>query len=589
MQQQIGEFIRQTRRQQNRTQSQLGGERYSKSYVSAVERDKISPSTDALHYFATQLQYPNDYFTVLFQDINTAKEITIPHGDAVKNLSETNGSVLHNETLTLLDILLANVEASASLAYYELPVLPSEVFTSLPAQKQARYYYLMGLVAQERKDYPSARQSFEYALFHASAEQQVAILDELGRHSYLTQAYQTALSYHLRALDVLKKLTLDDNGATTAQFFKVELHCGDDYRVMGAYEQACIHYENARLLLQPHHDIRTAGLLYQGLGYCLYAALYQRTVVSLPDEQRASLEEMEREFQRAVGFLLQSRTLFQVSGDKVGECQSRLLQALVLIDLGNRCKQYSLKEKVAGGNSTFTYGPALLNEAEEQCRQVLMHWQNPEEETPLAQPTEQQVNIYVALAYLIRIHTLRASLARLSGYNDTAKAELNVAAYLCEQVLASLVAQELPLQELLRILSPQTQRIAQRYPSVNQLSLPPSNGVTCSPEAQVEVYFATSEVAVELGCSATDPEYAHYCYDHATHCMQETLAIARSQKSGLNVEPHYKLRCYQRSLDLLEERNLIAPEYAMETNKALLQVLEASFHDMLYPTLPRVS
>jgi len=485
MQQQIGEFIRQTRRQQNLTQSELGGERYSKSYVSAVERGKISPSSDALHYFATQLEYPNDYFTSLFQDINTAKELVVSGVAEVKNSSGTNGLTLQNETLTLLDILLANVESSTSFAHYELPILPSEVFTSLPAQKQARYYYLMGLVAQEHKDYTSARQSFEYALFHASTEQQVAILDELGLNSYLTQAYQTALSYHLRALDLLKKIVRDDNGANTAQFFKVELHCGDDYRVMGAYEQACIHYENARMLLRPQHDIRTAGLLYRGLGYCLYAAMYQRTVVSLPEEQRASLEEMEREFQRAVGFLLQSRTLFQVSGDKVEECRTRLLQALVLIDLGNRRKQYGLKKREAGSNSTFTYGPALLNEAEEQCRQVLMHWQNPEEETALAQFAEQKVNMYVAIAYLIRVYTIRASLARLSGYNDTAKVEHNVAVSLCQQVLASLSVQILPLQELFRILSPQTQNIAQGYPSVKQLSLPPSNGVICSPEAHL--------------------------------------------------------------------------------------------------------
>ena len=63
MQQTIGEFIRQTRRQQNITQTELGGPRFSKSYVSAVERNKITASSEALTFFAEQLRQPRDYFT----------------------------------------------------------------------------------------------------------------------------------------------------------------------------------------------------------------------------------------------------------------------------------------------------------------------------------------------------------------------------------------------------------------------------------------------------------------------------------------------------------------------------------------------
>src|SRR6266571_3544517 len=55
----IGESIRQLRRQRNLTQSELGGERYSKSYVSALERDKITPSFQALQFFAEQLGQSN--------------------------------------------------------------------------------------------------------------------------------------------------------------------------------------------------------------------------------------------------------------------------------------------------------------------------------------------------------------------------------------------------------------------------------------------------------------------------------------------------------------------------------------------------
>ena len=39
----VGELIRQLRRQRNLTQSALGANRYSKSYVSAVEKNTLRP------------------------------------------------------------------------------------------------------------------------------------------------------------------------------------------------------------------------------------------------------------------------------------------------------------------------------------------------------------------------------------------------------------------------------------------------------------------------------------------------------------------------------------------------------------------
>ena len=58
----LGEHIRQLRRQHHLTQTGLGGTRYSKSYVSAVERGSIPASQSALRFFAEQLNKPADYF-----------------------------------------------------------------------------------------------------------------------------------------------------------------------------------------------------------------------------------------------------------------------------------------------------------------------------------------------------------------------------------------------------------------------------------------------------------------------------------------------------------------------------------------------
>jgi transcriptional regulator with XRE-family HTH domain len=69
----VGDLIRQMRRQRNLTQTELGGNSYSKSYVSAVEKNTIRPSPAALRFFAEQLEQRSDYFTMLFESSENIK------------------------------------------------------------------------------------------------------------------------------------------------------------------------------------------------------------------------------------------------------------------------------------------------------------------------------------------------------------------------------------------------------------------------------------------------------------------------------------------------------------------------------------
>src|SRR6202035_2542589 len=77
MQLSCGDLIRQLRRQYNLTQTELGGNRFSKSYVSAVERNKIVPSAQALRYFAEQLNKPEDYFSNLLRRPENMSQLAI--------------------------------------------------------------------------------------------------------------------------------------------------------------------------------------------------------------------------------------------------------------------------------------------------------------------------------------------------------------------------------------------------------------------------------------------------------------------------------------------------------------------------------
>ncbi len=184
MQQAIGEFIRQTRRQQNITQTELGGPRFSKSYVSAVERNKITASSEALTFFAEQLRQPRDYFTSLLQQVSPNGQVVVFNRDSSPS---TNDVALTDESLTLLGILLENTELSSISLQYELPPLSTEVIVRLPPSKQARYYFLMGLSAREKQNLNAALYAFEYALALAPASQRSVVLDELGMTYSLMQ------------------------------------------------------------------------------------------------------------------------------------------------------------------------------------------------------------------------------------------------------------------------------------------------------------------------------------------------------------------------------------------------------------------
>lgn len=58
----IGERIRRLRLQRGMTQGQLAGDRFSKAYVSALERARAAPSMRSLEYIAEQLRVRPEFF-----------------------------------------------------------------------------------------------------------------------------------------------------------------------------------------------------------------------------------------------------------------------------------------------------------------------------------------------------------------------------------------------------------------------------------------------------------------------------------------------------------------------------------------------
>lgn len=583
MQQPIGELIRQARRQRNLTQTELGGDRFSKSYVSAVERNKIVSSAEALKFFAEQLGQSDDYFTTLLKHSQGGRQLSVV---GTSHVLGPQGQSMADKTATLLDILLQNTEFSTFPIRHEFPLLSSDVITALAPDKQARYYFLMGLIAKDKKDLTTALSAFETALILAPSNEQASILDELGRSYYLGQAYQTALSYHLRALHLLQHK--DVSNTTAPLQFKLNLHCGDDYRALGMYQQSLEQYEQARLRLNSTYDIKTVGLLYFGLGYCTYALISQRSAPSTPAEVRATPEEMEREFQRAISFLLQSRSVYQVSGDCIWEASVRVTLAAVLLGFSMRRRQVAQEKTMNTGKASFINCTPLLDDAEEQCRQALLDWQaQPSHgESP---PAELETLIYIALACLIRVSTQRAALARLGGYVDTAYRERAFAAYLCQQVLDTFAKKSLPWSVIQDVLSLSVDNVAYRPPSLPRLPdpSPESKPIQRSLLSQVEVFIAAGEVAEELGRAATVHGYARDCYVRANLSFQAALSMAQSVILEGERDPGYLTRYYLRCISLLEERAVASPTLYEETIRTLLSILKDGLWYLRYPSMDK--
>ena len=574
MQHSIGEIIRQVRRQHNLTQSELGGSRYSKSYVSAVERNKIFSSLDALRFFAAQLGQYDDYFISLLdhgEQSEHKEQMTLQRATQAQGV---NDQLSQDGTMTLLDMLLENIDLSQLSIQRDLPSLSPEIIGVLPPHKQYRFYYLMGLVAKERGVLASALSAFEYALALAPPDQQPAVLDEIGMYYASTKAYHTALVYFERALSSLSYDT------RSTLMFRVELHCADCHNALGNYEQAVEYYERARQHQQSNYGIRTAGLLYLGLGYCTYASIQQKVALSTSahtsTEVQVTAEDTERNYQRAVGFFIQSHSIFQVTNSQIDEAQVRLMLAFILLDFSEWRRKAAQEKARSTGKPTSMNCATLLDDAEDQYHQVLLSLQEVrgETETGLKQRNDLVAS---ACAGLIHCALQRAMLARIEGHGETAGRELALASYLCQQTI-DIFKEQAEFWKIIRNVTGVTLDNLDYRPPV----LPRLLHIVDAHDSKwrdsislVEVYLALGATCEELGRAATTPDYIGDCYTRAAQYLQAMLAQARQVvRSGL-VDHGYLTRCYQRCVSLLEARVQATPMFSEETLKTLFTMVKS--------------
>jgi transcriptional regulator with XRE-family HTH domain len=567
----LSDYIRQLRRQRGLTQTELGGDLFSKSYVSAVELEKISPSLEALRFFAEQLEQPVDLLEQLLSQAEQGRA-----SSAKMNLSlyqpDTNED--WEEMLTLLDLAMEGKELPHTMFLQELSTRSIGTMLDLPLQQQAHYFFLKGLLSQEQGDLQNARSSLERALALSPMKYQPVILDTLGTNFYLEQMYQTALLYHERALRVIQ--TDEAREKSPNLLLQVELHCGDDYRALGAHTRARAHYEHARQNLRSSSNMQIAGQVYLGLGYCIYASISLGSVPATSASSSFSFEEKEQLFQLALSFLLQARTLYQVSGDRLGESKVRLLHAMVLLD---RCSLY--REVILVNSQDTAAGKAiqcatLLDEAEEQCRQILLTWHDSTFEAGVSLPNLEEV-LYTALSSLVETCIQRAAVARINGYADTGLRARSRATQICELTLETLADASIPWSLMRAIITlpddPATYRM-QSLPCLPDLT---QSQLFHRPSSLAPVLFAAAQVAEELGRATTDSEYASACYMRANEFFEAFLQMESQFTPARDRDASYLVRSYQRCIALMEERLKVAPFEAEETHSAILTLFKQGF------------
>ena len=621
--QSLGSTIRELRRQHTMTQTELGGELFSKSYVSAVERNKIVPSYEAMRFFAEQLGQPRDYFESIYHQFQQMNAQDDTHEDELSDALESHLSrlqvsnsevaTLQENFLLLLDTVMAHAELySYTSQHFDLPENIAQLVSILPTPFQGRFSFLRGLQEMQHGNTDASISALEHALALAPNYHQPAILDALGTNYYNQKEYHIALNYHRRALRLLEeqRAAMNNDGAmvsltpdgTTNGFdnthannhahnhqqrnaeapfphlrLYVNLHCGNDCSALGAHQQAIDYYEQAYQLLSPIIGIETVGQLLLNLVYSTYAYLYQRLNTTSPDI-------VENNFQRAISFLIQSRMVYQAGSDPKKECEARLTQALVLLDMSNwRRKLAQRQQKSADKNASLNVNYlSLLDDAVEQCRQVILRWLSSYEHVSSPLDTEIEVYLYSAIAYIIRAFVYRSVAAQLGGYSNTQTRELSIAIHYCQQILDSLSEEAFPWALAYELTAGQQSRVryeAQPLPKI------PANSSVRHPLSLTHTYFAAAVLLETLGHNAVNADYAEDAYTRSDECIQQVLKYVQKAYQEKLVDVSYVVRYYQYCTELLEEREAFAKGQGIHIDGTLRAVLKDGLQKLALPLL----
>lgn len=268
----ISERVRSARIAANKTQQQLAGDTYSKSYISAVERGKMTPSVQALGILADRLGLPMSYFLGESEiDLSALAESTA----SLRNTPERE-RLAREDTLNLMlseaEGLIRRHHPQEALEKLGGP----ETLEELSIMQRPRWYWLAGWASMGRQLYHEALGLLEKGLNLAenlrmqSPLSQKAQLAEMAERlrCFLGSCYselgqpEMALEYHRRSLVATRDGVVSDPELR----LRIYMALGHDFLLLGRYQEAIDFYEQASKQANDAESLASEGNIYWGLG-----------------------------------------------------------------------------------------------------------------------------------------------------------------------------------------------------------------------------------------------------------------------------------------------------------------------------------
>ena len=270
----IGERVRLARIAANLTQQELAGDTYSKSYISAVERGKMTPSFQALNVLAERLGRSISYF---LGEGEADWEAVMGNDPSLSGLSEEDRQQREAEARHMLqeaEELLGKGQPEKALE--TLHVAANEPPVSLTFSERPRWYLLASKAAMRMRQFPEAISWLERGLevidgMLAQApptkraqlrEMAERLREYLGGCYYDTGKPSKALEYHSRCLAAISE------GVVTDQELKLLIFkaLGNDHQMLGHHQEAIGFYMRACALAEDMNNPRQSALAQWGLG-----------------------------------------------------------------------------------------------------------------------------------------------------------------------------------------------------------------------------------------------------------------------------------------------------------------------------------
>jgi len=266
----LGGRIRAARQEMRLSLAEVAGERYSTSLISQIERNRVDPSQESLHYLAERLQLPIEDLTALAQQHRESE------------VEASRYKVNDERRLQAQQLLMSNRprEALKSLEEVDVVQIPGHLRWRLAALRGQCYFNL--------REFRQAQYNFLYAM----AEKPLVVPSDQAQEAMLLALHLAAASRELGQLDEAVRyyqIALEMMDASTSLRYIAEAHWGvalvlfeqarqlaDDTGstfVQGPeVESALSHAESARTLYQSIGDTLNAAALTCEVGLIEQAA-----------------------------------------------------------------------------------------------------------------------------------------------------------------------------------------------------------------------------------------------------------------------------------------------------------------------------